>query len=180
MQFLIEALQITREFVLAGGAVLVTIAFVTWLMWVMLLERIWFLNVTFPRIMARAVARWNKRDDMNSWYARKIREATVARLSSQAQYSISIIRTTVFLCPMLGLLGTVSGVIEVFDAISLVGSNTRSMAAGVSKATIPTMAGMVSALSGLITVTLVARKADRDIERLALKLKIKNNETSVL
>ena len=49
-----------------------------------------------------------------------------------------------------GLLGTVTGMIEVFDVMAITGSgNARSMASGVSKATIPTMAGMVGALSGV-------------------------------
>ena len=37
--------------------------------------------------------------------------------------------------------------------------NARSMAAGVSKATIPTMAGMVAALSGIALSTWLQRKA---------------------
>ena len=47
----------------------------------------------------------------------------------------------------MGLMGTVTGMIEVFDVMAISGSgNPRSMAAGVSKATVPTMAGMVAAL----------------------------------
>ena len=45
------------------------------------------------------------------------------------------IRALVALCPMLGLLGTVTGMIEVFDVMAIAGSgNARGMAAGVSKA----------------------------------------------
>ena len=51
---------------------------------------------------------------------------------------------------MLGLLGTVTGMIEVFDVMASGGGNTRGMAAGVSKATLPTMAGMVAAISGML------------------------------
>ena len=40
--------------------------------------------------------------------------------------------------------------IEVFDVMAIAGSgNPRAMASGVSRATIPTMAGMVAALSGI-------------------------------
>ena len=61
-----------------------------------------------------------------------------------------MVKTLVALCPLLGLLGTVTGMIEVFDVMAIAGSgNARAMAAGVSKATIPTMAGMVAAISGL-------------------------------
>ena len=62
------------------------------------------------------------------------------------------------LCPLLGLMGTVTGMIEVFDVMAISGSgNARSMASGVSKATIPTMAGMVGALSGVFASTWLNR-----------------------
>ncbi len=175
MWYLVEGLQISREFVLAGGPVLISIAFLTWFMWVLLLERMWFLNVTFPRLVKQAVDQWNQRTDYSSWYAHQIRHSVIAGLGAKARFSIPIVKTAVALCPMLGLLGTVTGAIEVFDAMAVFGTgNTRSMAAGVSKATIPTMAGMVSALSGLITITLISRKAERETERLALSLRIES------
>jgi biopolymer transport protein ExbB len=69
---------------------------------------------------------------------------------------------------MLGLLGTVSGMIEVFDVMAIAGSgNVRAMASGVSKATIPTMAGMVAALSGLILSVQIERFAKNETERVA-------------
>ena len=72
------------------------------------------------------------------------------------------------LCPLLGLLGTVTGMIEVFDVMALAGSgNSRAMASGVSKATIPTMAGMVAALSGLILSVQLDRFAERESERVS-------------
>lgn len=67
------------------------------------------------------------------------------------------------LCPLLGLLGTVTGMIEVFEGISTFGSgDVRSVASGVSKATIPTMAGMVSALSGLFVNAWLQRISERE------------------
>jgi biopolymer transport protein ExbB len=57
--------------------------------------------------------------------------------------------------------------IEVFDVMALSGSgNARSMASGVSRATIPTMAGMVGALSGVFLVTLLTRRVEREVELL--------------
>jgi biopolymer transport protein ExbB len=64
-------------------------------------------------------------------------------------------------------MGTVTGMIEVFDVMALSGSgNARSMASGVSKATIPTMAGMVGALSGVFLVTVLNQKVNREVEDL--------------
>ena len=52
--------------------------------------------------------------------------------------------------------------IEVFDVMAAAGSgNPRAMASGVSRATIPTMAGMVAALSGLYFSARLSRRAEK-------------------
>ncbi|MFP4002417.1 MAG: MotA/TolQ/ExbB proton channel family protein, partial [Alphaproteobacteria bacterium] len=74
--------------------------------------------------------------------------------------------TLVAVAPLFGLLGTVTGMVEVFDVMALTGSsNARAMASGITKATIPTMAGMVAALSGLYFSTQLERRARRAVER---------------
>jgi biopolymer transport protein ExbB len=79
--------------------------------------------------------------------------------------SIAMIQTLVALCPLLGLMGTVTGMITVFQVMAASGSgNVRAMAAGVSQATIPTMAGMVGALSGVLLITLISRRAASEVE----------------
>jgi biopolymer transport protein ExbB len=86
---------------------------------------------------------------------------------------IQIIKSLVALCPMLGLIGTVTGMIEVFDVMAVAGSgNVRGMAGGVSKATLPTMAGMVAALSGLIFSVQLERRANREGQRMSERLAI--------
>ena len=66
------------------------------------------------------------------------------------------------LAPLLGLMGTVTGMVAVFDAMATQGGNARSMASGVSMATIPTMAGMVASLSGVMAATFLQGKVDRE------------------
>ncbi len=76
---------------------------------------------------------------------------------------LALISTMVALCPLLGLLGTVTGMIEVFNIMAVTGGgDAKSMAGGVSRATIPTMAGMVAALSGVFANTYVTRIATRE------------------
>jgi len=67
----------------------------------------------------------------------------------------------------------VTGMIEVFDVMALAGSgNARGMAAGVSKATLPTMAGMVAALSGMLFSIQLERFARHESERVADSLEL--------
>ena len=75
--------------------------------------------------------------------------------------------TLLMVLPLLGLLGTVVGMIQVFNIMAVAGtSNARLMSAGVSAATIPTMAGMVAALSGVYFGTWLEHKAVTETESL--------------
>jgi biopolymer transport protein ExbB len=110
---------------------------------------------------------WKTRSERNSWNAEQIRQAMVSRASMRLNANLPLINVMVALCPLLGLLGTVTGMIEVFDVMAITGTGSaRSMASGVSKATIPTMAGMVGALSGVFASTYLQRKAKREVELL--------------
>jgi biopolymer transport protein ExbB len=72
------------------------------------------------------------------------------------------------LLPLLGLLGTVTGMIQVFNVMAVAGtSNARLMAGGVSAATIPTMAGLVAALSGYYFASWLQRRADDEIKKVS-------------
>jgi biopolymer transport protein ExbB len=65
---------------------------------------------------------------------------------------------------MLGLLGTVTGMIQVFEVMAYMGSgNPRAMANGVSAATIPTMAGMVISLLAIPFATELNRRYSREL-----------------
>ena len=74
-----------------------------------------------------------------------------------------IIQTLIALCPVLGLLGTVTGMIEVFDVVSFFGTgNARALASGITKATLPTMAGMTTALSGVFATIYLTSARNRE------------------
>ncbi len=99
----------------------------------------------------------------------------ISQVSSLAERNIALIQTCVALCPLLGLLGTVTGMIEVFQVMALSGSgNPRSMASGVAKATIPTMAGMVAALSGVAMQAYLQNKVTSERELITDELDIRH------
>ncbi len=152
------------EFMEQGGDVLWLIAAITFLMWTLIFERFWYFRTEHRHVVREAAENWEARPERRSWSAHQIRESMISEASDKIAGSLPLIQTCVALCPLLGLLGTVTGMISVFDAMATQGGNARSMAAGVSMATIPTMAGMVASLSGVVGSTLLKRKIDFETE----------------
>ena len=152
------------RFMEMGGDVLWLIALITFLMWTLIFERIWFFQSEHKSLVREATENWEGRAERNSWSAHQIREALISDASDRITGSLPIIQTCVALCPLFGLLGTVTGMITVFDAMATQGGNARSMAAGVSMATIPTLSGMIASLSGLVASTFIKRKVEYEIE----------------
>jgi biopolymer transport protein ExbB len=147
-----------------GGNVLWAILAVTFLMWTLIFERYWYFQSEHKQLIREAAEQWESRPERRSWSAHQIRESIISQASDRIVGSLPLIQTCVALCPLLGLLGTVTGMIAVFDAMATQGGNARSMAAGVSMATIPTMSGMVASLSGVVGSTILKRKIDYDTE----------------
>ena len=160
-----------RDFLDLGGDVLTLITVVIFFMWVLIVERLIFFRTGLNKLSQEIYEAWEARPERKSWNAEQIREAMISRFSMAANSGVPVIQTLVALCPLLGLMGTVTGMIEVFDVMAISGSgNARSMASGVSKATIPTMAGMVGALSGVFLVTLITRAVETRVENIQDKL----------
>ena len=150
MLALIELWESVRSFLATGGDVLYFVAVALFLMWMLMVERYYFLNKEYPSIREKIVTRWDSREDTTSWYAHRIRETWISEANEMLDKNMLTIRTLVAMCPLIGLLGTVTGMIGVFETMAEQGTgNPRLMAAGISMATIPTMAGMVAALSGV-------------------------------
>ena len=167
MYQLYEWADIIRRFMDAGGDVLWLIAAVTFLMWTLLFERFWYFRFGLKQDVDQVFQVWESRSERKSWNAHAIRELLISQVSIKIRDSLPLIQTLVALCPLLGLLGTVTGMIEVFNIMAVTGGgDAKSMAGGVSKATIPTMAGMVAALSGVCGNTYITRIAERERELL--------------
>jgi biopolymer transport protein ExbB len=166
MTWLYEAIGAIREFMELGGSVLWSIMLALLLMWTLIFERLWYLYRVYPARKMSILALWDARPDTTSWYARRIRQGLVSEASLELRQNVGLIRVLIAICPLLGLLGTVTGMIAVFDVMTYSGGNARAMAGGVSMATIPTMAGMVAALSGVYFGTWLEHKAQVETEQL--------------
>ena len=164
-------LETIRDFFELGGPVLRVIGFVLLFMWMLIIERLIYFRTGHRKLVRNAHNYWDERGDYSSWKAHQIRARIISQVSANAERNLALIKTCVALCPLLGLLGTVTGMIEVFEVMAISGSgNPRSMASGVSKATVPTMAGMVAALSGVAMSAYLENKARREREFIADEL----------
>lgn len=165
MEGLGSLFDVLMGFMDKGGNVLWLIAAVLLIMWMLIFERIWYLKVSWRSDAAAVIGRWESRSERKSWEAEQIRMMLVSQARMKINQYLPVIKTLVALCPLLGLLGTVTGMIEVFNVMAVTGGgDAKSMAGGVQQATIPTMAGMVAALSGVFANTYVTRIAQRESE----------------
>lgn len=165
--FILDILDSVNLFMERGGSVLTVIAWLLLVKWSLVFERVWYLNTTHKSNVKNTLAEWNARSDTKSWSAHQIRTMMISKISLDLKSTLPIIEVLVTICPLLGLIGTVTGMIEVFFVMAVTGGgDAKSMAGGVSKATIPTMAGMVGAISGIFAYNYLKAKTDRDLELL--------------
>ena len=168
-----EFVFLVRDFIELGGNVLAVIAFVTGVMWTLIYERFWYFRRQHKLEVTRVQKIWDEWEDHSSWEGRQFRRMLISEVRLKLEQGLSLIQTIVAVCPMFGLLGTVTGMIEVFDVMAGGSGNARGMAAGVSKATLPTMAGMVAALSGMLFSIQLRRFAQSEADRVADSLLIR-------
>ena len=149
----------------SGGTVLWLILFSSVLMWTLIIERYLFVVFTHPKQMKKE---WQERQDRNSWFAVQIRQGMITESRISLQRYLMTIRTLTVALPMLGLLGTVGGMIQTFDVMTVFGTgNARGMAGGISVALITTMGGLLTALSGLYFSTQLTQRTEREVDKVA-------------
>lgn len=146
-----------------GGMTLWAILFASLLLWLLILERYYFHFRQFPALKSKLRDEWQaERDSLPASMSLRRVEALVGDLRAEAGRNMLALQALTAILPLLGLLGTVSGMIKVFEVITVFGTgNTRGMASGISEALVTTMAGLFTALSGMYFVAeLEGRIAD--------------------
>ncbi|MGB6329798.1 MAG: MotA/TolQ/ExbB proton channel family protein [Halarcobacter sp.] len=133
-----------------GGFVLYLVFAIALFLWTLLIERYIYINFTY-KSHKKELFKELKLVNARNKFKDEIKRYLIEKSSTRLGFGLDFIKTLIIVCPLVGLLGTVTGMIEVFDVMAITGtSNVKSMANGVSMATIPTMAGMVVALSGIL------------------------------
>ncbi len=156
------------DFIAQGGPVVPVILLLALALWTLVAERYLFFRWVYPELRRQWLAHWRQRHDKRSWYAQRIREALISQARQQLEKTLPLIKTFVSLNPLLGLLGTVTGMIHMFDAMAAFGTgNPRAMATHISHATLPTLAGMTIAIAGLYFSQRLEQRVETEIRQLS-------------
>ena len=160
-----EAVHTMRQL---GGPIVDWIFATCVIMWCIVIERFWYFNRILPQQTAESLQIWRSRAEHTNWCARQIRKALISRLNAGMSANVQVLRVLIPLSPLLGLLGTVSGMLNVFDSMAARGSaDARSMANGVSEAMVCTLTGLAVSITGLYPVYYFNHRTRRETELLA-------------
>jgi biopolymer transport protein ExbB len=114
-------------------------------------------NSTIAHVIRVGIENYGKRREVIKERIEEVGRREVASLESY----INVIGTIAGISPLLGLLGTVSGMIKAFNIISLQGiADPASLAGGISEALITTAAGLVVAIPAYVIYRYLMNKAD--------------------
>jgi len=181
-----------EHYIAAGGVVMIPLALVSTLMWTLIINRVFFFRRLYRRNMSRKRAseyiKAGKFSDSKKYRGvtsllvtdflnrksgrpsldRFILDETVLILGSSLDRYLALIGVLAALAPLLGLLGTVTGMIATFDVISIFGTgNAKAMAGGISEALITTQTGLLVAIPGLYMSNFLNRRAEILKQRLS-------------
>ncbi|MCG7199388.1 MotA/TolQ/ExbB proton channel family protein [Marinobacter pelagius] len=191
------------ELLKAGGILMVPIVACSILALAIVLERFWTLRASrvAPPQTINELWHWIKKKDLNgrklkalqassplgrilaggllnAKHGREIMKESIEHEASQVIHELerflNPLGTVATIAPLLGLLGTVIGMIKVFAEIQLAGvGNAGNLAGGISEALITTAAGLSVAIPALICHRYFIRRVDElvvNMEQEAIKL----------
>jgi biopolymer transport protein ExbB len=186
-----ELLFSIEHYIRSGGAVMIPILTISFFMWLLIINRALFLRGLYVNNITRDQAGElvktnqvpeNRYQGVNSLLVRQfliarshdpllddfILDETVVRLVSSLDTHLATIRILAGVAPLLGLLGTVTGMMDTFDVITIFGTgNAKAMAGGISIALITTQTGLMVSIPGLYMSGFLTRRANNLKYRIA-------------
>jgi len=171
---------------------MVPLAMVSLVMWVLIINRAVFFRKLYRHNMSRELAgelvRNNRTPDFQIYrgavslfvaeFLKKrsnvseldacILDEVVMSLTASLDRYLAVIGVLAGIAPLLGLLGTVLGMVSTFEIISHFGTgNARALSGGISEALITTETGLLVAIPGLYMSNFLKRRAERLKQRIA-------------
>lgn len=180
-------------YLVGGGPVMIPLLILSAMMWMLVFERmVFFHKLEFQDISALDLLHWYRSDhilhcsqhglrsQLGCFLQRCKREDNLTpsvldeyhlRTAPTIEHHLDVINIMAMACPLLGLLGTVSGMITTFDVIAMFGTgNSRALAGGISEALITTQGGLLVSIPGLFASAILNLRARRLRERLEMSI----------
>jgi biopolymer transport protein ExbB len=192
IQIVSDQYYVLQAYLVAGGLVMLPLLIISIIMWILIINRMFFFRRLNRKNMSREragryiqegqipdsrdykgaiamlVTEFQARRTGSLTIDRHILDETVMSVVSKLDDNLTIIGVLAKVSPLLGLLGTVTGMIATFDIISVFGAgNARAMAGGISEALITTQTGLIIAIPGLYAHNFLARRAENLKRRVA-------------
>lgn len=158
------------NFLNAGGPVLIILFYTSIVFWAFTIERLLYRKFIYKKLSKKLKKYWKRKNKFDNWAIEQLKIAQISILSIGHKKNLAFMKVIIAIFPLLGLLGTITGMVSVFDSMTIFGTNAKAMAGGISMATIPTMAGMVLAVFGLFAYNIIRSVIDKDIRLLKDKL----------
>ncbi|MBU1567793.1 MAG: MotA/TolQ/ExbB proton channel family protein [Proteobacteria bacterium] len=175
-----------------GGMVMWPLAGVSLVMWLLIVERVFIIGRLYRRPMGfkearehlacgllptekdqgaavgQLVTRFLAARSGDSRVDCYILDETVLTLNRSLTDRLAVIGVLAAVAPLLGLLGTVTGMITTFDVLAIFGTgNAKAMAGGISEALITTQTGLLVAIPGLYMKGFLDRRARNLAKRIS-------------
>lgn len=113
-------------------------------------------------VLARVLADGLENRSAGMEQNREVLQAAGKAAGSRLERGLTLLEIVAVISPLLGLLGTVIGMVQVFDVISQIGAgHARALSGGISQALISTIAGLVVAIPALIAHSIYSRRVDK-------------------
>jgi biopolymer transport protein ExbB len=180
-----------ENYLAMGGVVMTPLVIVCLLMWALIAERMLFFRRLRRRNMTPQDAwehiRQARRPDPRQYSGAvallaadflcrrgrdrsmdgEILDEAVRKLNRRLTDYLPVIGVLAAVAPLLGLLGTVTGMMATFDVLAVFGTgNARAMANGISEALITTQTGLLIAIPGLYMKGFLERRARNQQQRI--------------
>lgn len=194
-----DSLAFTAGLINDGGIVMIPLACLSLIMWLLIIERVLFFRRLYRKNMnartALALVRGNRIPDARKYRGavsylvseficsrtgsktldRHILDASVAKIDRRLTRFLAPIGVLAAMAPLMGLLGTVTGMITTFDVLAVFGTgNVKAVAGGISESLITTQTGLIVAIPGLYMKGFLDRRAvhlSQRIQQVGLYLK---------
>ncbi len=172
-----------------GGSVMYPLLLVSAVMWMLIFERIIaFHRLEFRDLDMNELLAWYRRRETHGARGglrcrigcylqqnrsdeaelnRKLMDECYLKLLPDIDRNIAAITVLAMVSPLLGLLGTVTGMMLTFDVISMFGTgNARALAGGISEALVTTQSGLLVSIPGVFSSAVLSLRSRRLRERL--------------